>query len=136
MLSLLGLLISTGLTIAFYALRRPMRVRSKNEAFVFICLYCITLALALRFGGRTYPGIYFPESPFLNWLFNGNGLFTGVGYLAVVVAWTVGLVLLGRRLPTGRFELALRLVKWTAVVVAVAIALFGIAWAVAMQRLP
>lgn len=52
----------------------------------------LALGFALRFCGRTYPGIYFPDSPFLNDLLNGSGLFTGVGYLLVFVLGVSDLV--------------------------------------------
>ena len=47
-------------------------------------LAMLALGLALRFCGRTYPGIYYPDSRFLNDLLNGNGLFD-VGFLLVLV---------------------------------------------------
>jgi membrane protein YdbS with pleckstrin-like domain len=49
------------------------RSRWWRLAAVPICV--LALGLALRFCGRTYPGIYYPDSPFLNSLLNGNALF-------------------------------------------------------------
>ncbi len=54
--------------------------RSRWWRLAAIPLCMLTLGLALRFCGRTYPGIYYPDSRLLNDLLNGNGLFTGVGY--------------------------------------------------------
>lgn len=51
--------------------------------------YGLALGLALRFGARTYPGVYYPDSSFLNDLLNGSRLFTELGYdllLALIVA--------------------------------------------------
>ena len=45
-------------TAMFYALRRSTLPHRRFEALAFICLYCLSLSLALRFGARTYPGIY------------------------------------------------------------------------------
>jgi hypothetical protein len=89
----------------------------------------------LRFGGRTYPGLYFPDSLFLNSLLNGNGLFTGVGYLAVVAAWSAEVALLLLRPSILGIDLALRLLKWAAIGLAVAISIYGFVWAAIMQRL-
>lgn len=45
-----------------------------------IPIYMLMLGLALRFFGRTYPGFWFPNSAFFNYLFNGVALFTEIGY--------------------------------------------------------
>ena len=136
MFSLLGLLAATGLTIGFYVLRRSSLQHSRTEALAFVCLYCLSLGLALRFGGRTYPGIYFPQSPFLNSLLNGNGLFVDIGYSAVLAAWVADVLLIFFRPSNHGLEAALKGVKWLAVGLAVAIALYGFVWAAIMQRLP
>ena len=49
--------------------------RSRWWRLAAVPLGMLALGLALRFCGRTYPGIYYPDSPFLNDLLNGNGLF-------------------------------------------------------------
>jgi hypothetical protein len=135
--SLIGLLVATGLTAVFYVWRRPVLRRSRTEAFAFVCLYCLSLGLALRFGGRTYPGIYFPDSSFLNSLLNGNGIFTDIGYKAVVVAWAADVLRILLRPPIrSGVELALRVLKWLAVGLAVSIAIYGFVWAAKLQRLP
>jgi hypothetical protein len=105
------------------------------DGLVFTCLYSLALGLALRFGGRTYPGVHFPESPFLNSLLNGNGLFIGVGYLAVLVALAADILRIFIR-PSPRDEAVLKGVKWAAAGLAAAIAIYGFSWAVIMQRLP
>jgi hypothetical protein len=106
------------------------------EALMFTCLYCLSLGLALRFGGRTYQGIYFPHSPFLNSLLNGNWLFVGIGYLAVLVGWVADTLRILIRPSVHGFEAAIKGVTWLAVGLAVTIALYGFSWAAIMQRLP
>lgn len=54
--------------------------RSRWWRLAAVPLCMLTLGLALRFFGRTYPGIYYPDSALLNGLLNGNGLFTEIGY--------------------------------------------------------
>lgn len=129
MFSLLVLVATIGLTVAFYFWRRSSLRHSRLKALVFTCLYCLSLALALRFGGRTYPGAYFPHSPFLNTLLNGNGLFVGVGYLAVLVAWATDTLRILFRASGDGFGAALKTVKWVAVGLAVTISLYGFSWA-------
>ena len=57
--------------------------RSRWWRLAAVALGTLALGLALRFCGRTCPGIYFPDSPFLNDLLNGNGLFD-VGVVLVL----------------------------------------------------
>jgi hypothetical protein len=133
MIDLLMLLAAVGITLAFYVWRRPT---SRIERLAFIVLYCLSLGLALRFGGRTYPGIYFPRSPFLNSLLNGNALFTQVGYDAVFVAGVADGLRLGTASRDQRFQVALQVLKWLAVTAALVIAVFGFWCAFELQRLP
>ena|SRR5438046_181748 len=133
MISLLVLVAAVGLTLAVYIWRRP---RSRIEALAFICLYCLCLGLALRFGGRTYPGIFFPHSTFLNRLLNGNGLFTEIGYNAVLIAGATDALRVLTNSPGRRFEVVLKVLKWIAVVLAVTVSIFGFWSALVLQRLP
>jgi hypothetical protein len=136
MISLLILIAALLITTAFYIWRRSSLPQARAEKFAFICLYCLTLALALRFGGRTYPGLHFPGSPLLNSLLNGNDLFVGVGYMAVLVAGAADTLLVFTR-PSGRRNAeVLKGARWLAVGLAATIALYGFAWAAIMQRLP
>jgi len=133
MINLLLLIVTVGLTLGLIIFHRPTSLSGK---LAFIALYCLSLGLALRFGGRTYPGIYFPRSPSLNSLLNGNLLFTQIGYGAVLIAafadsWRVLGTSSGQRLNVG-----LQVVKWIAVTLAVIIAIFGFWIAVVLQRLP
>lgn len=136
MTSLFVLVAAIGLTTAFYVWRGQAFQHSRIEAFAFICLYCFSLGLALRFGGRTYPGIYFPNSTVLNDLLNGNGLFVGIGYSAVLVAGAADTLLVFMRTTVRGVATTLGGVKWVAVALATAIALYGFYWAAIMQRLP
>ena len=136
MFSLLVLAFVTGLTFAYSIWLRSSLQRSRRNAFVLTCLYCVSLLLALRVGGRTYPGIYFPNSGFLNALLNGNVLFTGVGYAAVLVAGTADSFLIFTRTMVGSPAKTLKVIKWIAVSLATAIALFGFYTAAVLQRLP
>lgn len=135
MFSLLVLVVVVGLTIAFCVWRRSS-LHSHKYALVFTCLYCLSLLLALRFGARTYPGIYFPNSSLLNGILNGNGLFTGIGYTAVMVAGAADYFLIFTRTMAGSPTKRLKAVKWIAVSLATAIALFGFYTAAVLQRLP
>jgi hypothetical protein len=111
---------------------------AKHRAWrlAWIAVYSLALLLALRFGGRTYPGWYLPNSPFLNSLLNGNWLFTRIGYdLVLVGACAAAMrVLLGRKKP--RASSSLRLVQWVAFGLAILIILYGVRWAIWTQRLP
>ena len=136
MFSLVVLVVVIGLTIAFYVWRRPIVQHSPKDALAFTFLYCLSLGLALRFGGRTCPGIHFPNSSFLNDLLNGNGLFVDIGYSAVVVAAATDYFLIFTRTTAGSPTKTLKAVKWLAISLATAIALFGFYCAASLQRLP
>jgi hypothetical protein len=102
----------------------------------WIAAYSFALLLALRFGARSYPGWYFPDSALLNRLLNGVGLFTVIGYDLVLL----GAVAAAMRLLLGRGNrragLALAALQWGAIALAVLIACYGVAWAAYMHRLP
>jgi dolichyl-phosphate-mannose--protein O-mannosyl transferase len=98
-------------------------------------MYCFSLLLALRFGGRTYPGIFFPNSTLLNWLLNGNQLFTHIGYDAVLLAGFSD-TLLTTTLTSQQVRKSLRYLKWLALSIAVIIAFYGFFWAFNLGRLP
>lgn len=89
--------------------------------------------LALRFGGRTYPGIYFPDDAFLNGVFNGATLFTKIGYDAVAIGFVASLALVLTRLHP-RIRMILKVVVTLAIATAVAIAIYGFYWAVVLDR--
>jgi hypothetical protein len=130
------LVAAISITTAFYVWRGQSLQHSRVEAFAFICLYCLSLGLALRFGGRTYPGIYFPNSAFLNGLLNGNGLFVDIGYSAVMVAGAADTLLVFTRTRRRGLTIALKGVKWIAASLAMVIALYGFYWAATLQRIP
>lgn len=88
-------LASAAIAVLMFAL--PAR-DSRWWRLATVPVWMFALGMALRICGRTYPGIHYPDSEFLNDLFNGNGLFTWHGYnlvLALGVA-DVAFVLLTR----------------------------------------
>ena len=102
----------------------------------WIAVYSFALLLALRFGARTYPGRYFPDSPFLNSVLNSNWLFTGFGYPIVLlgaVAAASRALLRDKRSPAAHI---LRVVQWVAIALAILIVLYGVRWAIYTERLP
>ena len=117
------------------AWRRHAIRLSRAEAIAFVALCCFVLLLALRFGARTYPGLYFPDSRALNCLFNGSGLFVGIGYGAVLIAFAASLVRTWVRPGRGTMNSALRAAFWLPIGMAALIALFGFYWAVQLGRL-
>lgn len=136
MQSLVILIAAAAITFAFYFLRRAAADKTRLEALAFVFCYCLTLAMALRFGARTYPGIHFPNSMFLNNMLNGSALFSGIGYFSVIVAGLTDMALIFLK-PLGAIGmLALKGVKWTALSLAISIAIYGLFWAAALQRLP
>jgi hypothetical protein len=74
-------LMSTALVAFVLFLLAP---RSRWWRLAAVPLGMLALGLALRFCGRTYPGIYYPDYPILNNLLNGNGLFD-IGVVLVLV---------------------------------------------------
>ena len=136
MINLIILFVVISVTAAFYVLRRSSLLHSRIEKFAFICLYCVSLGLALRFGGRTYPGIYLPHSTYLNDLLNGNFLFVVIGYLAVLVAGAADTLLIISRPKVRGFAVVLKTAKFFAICLATAISLYGFWIAATMQRLP
>jgi hypothetical protein len=80
----LQLLLPIGLVIGAWAVWKHRAARyGRTELIAFAALCSFWLALALRFGARTYPGLHFSNSPLLNGLLNGSTVFTTIGYLAV-----------------------------------------------------
>jgi hypothetical protein len=111
--------------------------RSRSSRLVWVGAYAFCLLLVLRFGARSYPGWYFPDSRFLNDLLNGGFLFTQIGYDLVIVAAASGaarVFLAGdvRR----KSDRILRWVQWTAYALALLITCYGVIWAIHMHRLP
>jgi hypothetical protein len=136
MSSLAGLLLSVIATLGLYVAVVRKRRWSPTFEFsqvCFVALCAICLLLALRFGARTYPGVWVPGSKLLNWVINGTGLFT-LGYGMVVAAMTiyVAAVLVKPSGQTGRL-LQTSCICLTAL--ATSISLYGLVWAAALQRL-
>lgn len=135
MISLAGLFASAVVTLVFYfAVVRKQADKKRRAAHLgFIALYALTLLLALRFGARTYPGVFVPSSKVLNWIFNGTTLFTVFGYgFAVLgaVAHAASLTL------EGRISRALHGFRICLVSIATCISAYGFYFAAILQRLP
>jgi hypothetical protein len=135
MANLILLILAAGLAVAAWLWQRRQSQPSRAVALLAAGLGCLTLLLALRFGGRTYPGIWHPESALLNSIFNGNWLFVEPGYDAALIAGAASVWLILRP-PRGWMRTTLVWLKWTAVALAVAISLYGFYWAVLLERLP
>jgi hypothetical protein len=112
---------------------RKMGTKSISLKLAWIAAYSFSLLMLLRFGARTYPGWYFPHSPFLNSLLNGSTLFTGIGYDLVLLGAAAG----AARVLLGRNEsLALQLLQWGSAALTILIVGYGLAWAIWTARLP
>ncbi len=137
MTSLAGLLASALATALWYVAvlrRRGAPIRSGPHELVFIALYALTLLLALRFGARTYPGVYVPASAALNWILNGTALFTA-GYGLVVLGallHAASLMRTAQASPSG----SLRAWSLCFVSLAVCISVYGFYFAGVLGRLP
>lgn len=113
--------------------------RDLGAQLAWIALYSFALLLALRFGARTYPGFWHPESLFLNWLLNGSTLFTVIGYNLVLVAGCAAVtrILIGASSPGSvKARRVLAIVQGAATLPAIAIILYGLQCAIFMHRLP
>jgi len=132
--SLAGLLASAVATLVFYvAVVRKQADQKRPLAQVgFIALYALTLLLALRFGARTYPGMFMPSSAVLNWMFNGTTLFT-LGYGFVVLGAASHAASLTLR---GRLSRALETSTVSFTFFAACISAYGFFWAATFHRLP
>jgi hypothetical protein len=112
--------------------------RSLARRLVFVALYTLTLIFALRFGSRTYPGIWY-SSRLLNDLFNGSLIFwlaeDLVGIAAVLALfdelWRYGNG--GRRNPWTR---AITGMRYLLIGIGTAVALYGFYFALVLCRLP
>ncbi len=136
MASLLILVAAISLTATFFVWRRLTLQHSRIDAMAFICLYCVSLGMALRFGARTYPGAYISGSPFLNDVLNGVVLFVGIGYSAVLLAAAADTVLIFIPTTASGLVSIIKSVKWISTSLATLIALYGFCWAAMLQRLP
>jgi hypothetical protein len=99
------------------------------------------LLLAIRWCARTYPGLYFPDSAFLNDQLNGVGLFTGFGYNAVLLAAAAAvgrIVVAGTGTGTGHRGAAagLRALEWASLAAVTLIFCWGVYCAERIGRLP
>ncbi|MBS0297607.1 MAG: hypothetical protein JSR45_14960 [Proteobacteria bacterium] len=112
--------------------------RGVRGRLALIASYALTLALAMRFGALTYPGVWMGDAGWLNNLFNGSEIFwLGMDMIAVAVAADLVILLIAWRFE--RPGMASRAAVWTrnaALTTASLIALYGFYWAALMERLP
>lgn len=101
----------------------------------FILAWSFALLLILRFGGRTYPGFWFPHSHLLNELLNGNRHFVWLGYDLVLIAAIAATVPVIRPLSSTEAAVVGAL-KWVAIGLALSIAVYGFAIAWWLHRMP
>jgi hypothetical protein len=131
----LALALVAGLILAL-----PAR-RSRWWRISAIPVYMLSLGLALRLCGRTYPGIWYPNSAFLNDLFNGVGLFTEIGYNFVLALGVIDLVFVSLASFQSRAAPAiiwnsLKTLRAVLLLLILLIIGYGAYWAIQLQRLP
>jgi hypothetical protein len=115
--------------------------RSRWWRLAAVPLCMLTFGLALRFCGRTYPGVFYPDSTFLNNLFNGVRLFTEIGYDLVALLGLADLLFVFltrfRSSPTPMVAVrALVAVRVAVLALIVLIIGYGFYYATLLQRLP
>lgn len=135
-MDLIVVVVGLALTIGYFMWQRPDRSGHPMHRLALTGLWCVTLLLALRFGARTYPGVYYSGSGFLNWLFNGQTIFTDIGYELALLAGMAEILLILSDASMPRFQKWMRIVKWVSLGLAVAIALYGFYWALVLDRMP
>lgn len=137
--SLIGLMASGAASVACFLLVARLKPGTRPALaarLAFILCYGFTLLLALRFGARTYPGIWVRESAWLNDIFNGSYLFFR-GYettLAVMALDTMVTVLRA----SGRVEMIalLNAIKWVGLSFVLLVVTYGFFFAVVLERTP
>lgn len=141
MTNLIGMIALALLTVVLWFARRSTWAARHPVAFrgAFTAAIAWTLLLALRFGARTYPGLYIRSSDFWNSTLNGEWLFNR-GYELVLFAVAMDALSFHfqQRTPASvgvvaRIAPILRNVGFA---LATATALYGFYWANALQRLP
>lgn len=117
-----------------WAARHPLTYRA-----ALIAAYVWTLLLALRFGARTYPGVWMGRSDLLNDIFNGGQIFW-IGYdFVLVAALADGLSILLGRGSTSAARIGVRAASTTrnvCLLFATLGVIYGFYFAIAMGRLP
>jgi len=118
----------------------PVRFRfgSFTRQLVFVALYTLTLLLALRFGSRTYPGIWY-SSRLLNDLLNGSLIFWIAEDLVVIAAILAVIGELRSHDGSGKRDFGMRAiagVRYCLIGVGIAVALYGFYFALILCRLP
>jgi hypothetical protein len=141
MANLIGMVACALATIALWvvikknwASQHPIALRAALAA-----AYSSTLLLALRFGGRTYPGVWMGKSGLLNVIFNGSDMFWFAYYCVVLGALSDGAAVLLQRGSTPAMLIGARIASTVRILslgVAVVVALYGFTFAIILLRLP
>ncbi len=105
--------------------------RAIQSGSAALCWFLV--AVALRFGARTYPGVYIPAHPTLNYVLNTGFLFTTIGYGAVALGLAAHL---GALLITLKAEAIqrLKIMALSLFAISLLIAAYGFFWAVLLGR--
>jgi len=114
------------------------RFRSSARRLVYVAIYTLTLLLALRFGSRTYPGIWY-SSRLLNDLFNGSLIFwlaEDLVAIAAVLALVDELQSHGRGGKRDLWTRAIAGIRYCLIGMGTAVALYGFYFALMLCRLP
>ncbi|MBX9858708.1 MAG: hypothetical protein K2Y20_03850 [Sphingomonas sp.] len=101
--------------------------------FTLAALFWFLIALVLRWGARSYPGIYVPESTILNDIFNGPFLFTVIGHYSVLLglAAHIGALLSSRQSKAFK---RFKILALSSLAVAALVSIYGVYWAVSFDK--
>lgn len=141
MANLIGMITLALATMALWFSRKQNWASQHRIAFrlALIVAYSWTFLLALRFGARTYPGVFMGRSDALNAIFNSSQIFwTGYEFVAVAALADLLSVLFARGSTSGS-EAAVRTATTTRNVLLLLAALgatYGFYFAIILERLP
>lgn len=141
MANLIGMVALALATLALWFTRKQNRASQHRITFrvVLIAAYAWTLILALRFGARTYPGVWMGTPGALNDVFNSSQIFeTGYGFVAAAALADLLSVLLARG-STPSSGIAVRVASITRnmlLLLAALVAFYGFYFAIVLERLP
>jgi len=139
--NLIGMVILAVFALVLWLFRKQTWASAHPIAFkvALILAYSWTLLLALRFGARTYPGLFVPKSETLNNIFNSGQIFGTAYDLVVVAAPTDGLsfFLARRSRPTSQIAVRAALItRNLCLLLATLGAFYGFYFAIILERLP
>jgi len=139
--NLIGMVVLALATLVLWFSRKQTWPSEHPIAFraAFIAAYAWTLLLALRFGARTYPGLFIGRPGPLNDILNSSQIF-GAGYtLVALAAMTDGLSFWLERRSTTASHVGSRaalITRNVCVLLATLGTLYGFYFAIVLERLP